>query len=45
MDVRLSDKEINDRLAKVKPVDRPVTGVLKKYRALVTNGANGAYRE
>lgn len=45
LDVRLSDKEIGDRLAKVKVVDRPVTGALKKYRALVTNGANGAYLE
>lgn len=43
LNVRLSDKEIADRLAKVKVVDRPVTGVQKKYRALVTNGVNGAY--
>lgn len=45
LNVRLSDQEIKTRLTKVKIVDRPVTGVQKKYRALVTNGANGAYLE
>lgn len=43
LNVRLSDEEIKVRLAKVKIVERPVTGVQKKYRKLVSNGANGAY--
>lgn len=43
LNVRLSDEEIAARLASVKRVERPVTGVQKKYRALVTNGVNGAY--
>ena len=43
LNVRLSDAEIAARLAQVKRVERPVTGVQKKYRALVTNGVNGAY--
>ncbi len=45
LNVRLSDGEINERLAKVKRIEREVTGVQKKYRKLVTNGANGAYLE
>ena len=45
LNVRLSDEEIAKRLADVKPVERPVTGVQKKYRRLVTSGANGAYLE
>jgi dihydroxy-acid dehydratase len=45
LDVKISDKEMRDRLSKVKIVERPVTGVQKKYRKLVTNGANGAYLE
>lgn len=43
LNVRLTDAEIEERLRKVKIVDRPVTGVQKKYRALVSNGASGAY--
>ncbi|AGI47397.1 dihydroxyacid dehydratase [Thermoplasmatales archaeon BRNA1] len=43
LNARLTDAEIKERLSKVKIVDRPVTGVQKKYRALVTNGVNGAY--
>jgi dihydroxy-acid dehydratase len=43
INVRLSDEEIRARMASVKRVERPVTGVQKKYRALVTNGVNGAY--
>lgn len=43
LNVRLSDEEIAARLASVKRVERPVTGVQKKYRTLVTNGVNGAY--
>jgi len=45
LSVRISDEEMKDRLSKVKIVDRPVTGVQKRYRKLVTNGANGAYLE
>jgi len=45
LNVKISDKEMEDRLSKVKIVERPVTGVQKKYRKLVTNGANGAYLE
>ena len=45
LEVKISDREMKDRLSKVKIVDRPVTGVQKKYRKLVTNGANGAYLE
>ena len=42
LNARLSDEEIKARLAEVEIVDRPVTGVQKKYRKLVTNGVNGA---
>ena len=45
LNARLSDEEIKARLAEVEIVDRPVTGVQKKYRKLVTNGVNGAYLE
>ena len=45
LNARLSDDEIKARLAEVEIVDRPVTGVQKKYRKLVTNGVNGAYLE
>ncbi|MBO5600189.1 MAG: dihydroxy-acid dehydratase, partial [Candidatus Methanomethylophilus sp.] len=45
LNVRLTDEEIKARLEKVKIVERPVTGVQKKYRKLVTNGVNGAYLE
>lgn len=45
LNVRLTDEEIEERLSKVKIVERTVVGVQKKYRKLVTNGANGAYLE
>lgn len=45
LNVRLTPEEMESRLADVKIVDRPVTGAQKKYRQLVTNGANGAYLE
>ena len=45
LNVRLSDDEIADRMARIEPIDRPVTGVQRKYRKLVTSGANGAYLE
>lgn len=43
LNVRLSDEEISKRLKDVKPVERPVHGVQKKYRQLVSSGADGAY--
>ena len=45
LNVRLSDDEIADRMVRIEPIDRPVTGVQKKYRKLGTSGANGAYLE
>jgi dihydroxy-acid dehydratase len=43
LDARLSDEEISKRLSECKSVERPVTGVQKKYRRLVSSGADGAY--
>lgn len=43
LSVRLSDKEIEDRLSRIRPPEKDLTGVQKKYRKLVSNGANGAY--
>ncbi len=43
LNVKLSDQEIKDRLSRIKPVEREVTGVQKKYRMLVSGGADGAY--
>jgi len=45
LEVKISDAELKDRISKIKIVERPVTGAQKKYRKLVTNGANGAYLE
>jgi dihydroxy-acid dehydratase len=45
LSVRLSDEEIQARLRDVVPRDRHPIGVLKRYRELVTNGAEGAYLE
>jgi len=45
LNVKISDAEMKDRLSNVSVIDRPVTGAQKKYRKLVTNGANGAYLE
>lgn len=45
INVRLTDEEIATRLNDVKVRDRNPTGVLKKYRDLVTDGAEGAYLE
>ncbi|MCL1811636.1 MAG: dihydroxy-acid dehydratase, partial [Methanomassiliicoccaceae archaeon] len=45
LNVKISDEEMKDRLSKVKMIERPVTGVQKRYRKLVTNGANGAYQD
>ena len=45
LSVRLSDEEIAGRLSKAERVERPVTGVQRKYRRLVSSGADGAYLE
>ncbi len=45
LSVRLSDEEIQARLKDTVPRDRHPIGVLKRYRELVTNGAEGAYLE
>ena len=45
LSVRLSDEEIQARLKDVVPRDHHPIGVLKRYRELVTNGAEGAYLE
>ena len=45
LSVRLTDEEIASRLKDVVPRDRHPIGVLKRYRQLVTNGAEGAYLE
>ena len=45
LSVRLTDGEIQARLKDVVPRDRHPIGVLKRYRELVTNGAEGAYLE
>ena len=45
LNVKISDQEMKGRLSEVKIIERPVTGVQKRYRKLVTNGANGAYLE
>jgi len=43
LNVRLTDEEIAKRLKEAKRVERPVHGVQKKYRQLVSSGADGAY--
>ncbi|MFA7150457.1 MAG: dihydroxy-acid dehydratase, partial [Candidatus Methanomethylophilaceae archaeon] len=43
LDVRISDEEMRDRLSSVEVSDRRPTGVLKRYRMLVSNGAEGAF--
>ncbi|MBP5394366.1 MAG: dihydroxy-acid dehydratase [Candidatus Methanomethylophilaceae archaeon] len=45
LSVRLTDEEIASRLKDIVPRDRHPIGVLKRYRELVTNGAEGAYLE
>lgn len=43
LNVRISDEEMRERLLSVKVKDREPTGVLKRYRELVGNGAEGAF--
>ena len=42
LEVLISEKELKDRLAKVKVVDKQPTGVLAKYRKLVKGADEGA---
>jgi dihydroxy-acid dehydratase len=42
IDLLISQKELEERLAKVKVVDRKPTGVLSKYRKLVGEASTGA---
>ncbi len=42
LNVRLTDKEIKERFAAFKPVEKPVTGYLARYRKLVTSASDGA---
>ena len=42
LNVRLTDKEIAERFAAFKPVEKPVTGYLARYRKLVTSASDGA---
>jgi len=43
LSANVSDKEMKERLSKIKIKDRCPTGVLKKYRELVGDGSEGAY--
>lgn len=45
LEVRLSPDQIRDRLRKVKRVDKPALGYMKRYRKLVSSGARGAVLE
>jgi len=42
IELLISEKEIKERLAKVKVVDRKPTGMLLKYRKLVSGASEGA---
>jgi dihydroxy-acid dehydratase len=42
LQLEISDDEMKRRLSEVKIVDRPVSGMLAKYRKLVTSAAQGA---
>ena len=42
INLRLSDEEIAGRLKNFKPLEKPVDGYLKRYRAQVTSAAKGA---
>lgn len=43
LSVRLTDEEIAQRMKDFKPLERPVVGVQRKYRKLVSSGSDGAY--
>ena len=42
IDLRVPDKEIETRLKAFVPLEKPVEGYLKRYRALVTSASDGA---
>ena len=42
INLRLPDKEIAERLKNFKPLEKPVDGYLKRYRAQVTSASKGA---
>lgn len=42
LNVRLTDKEIAERKKAFKPVEKPVSGYLKRYRESVTSASEGA---
>ena len=42
IDLRVSDEELASRLAAFTPVEKPVSGYLKRYRAQVTSASRGA---
>ncbi len=43
LSVRLTDEEIAQRMRDFEPLKRPVVGVQRKYRKLVSSGSDGAY--
>lgn len=42
LNLRVDDKEIERRLSTFKPLEKPVTGYLKRYRAMVSSASKGA---
>lgn len=42
LDLRVDEKEIERRLAAFRPIEKPVTGYLKRYRAQVSSASRGA---
>ncbi len=42
LELKVSDEELAKRKAEWKPVEKPVTGYLARYRAMVTSGNTGA---
>ena len=42
LDLRVDEKEIERRLAAFRPLEKPVTGYLKRYRAQVSSASRGA---
>ena len=42
LDVNISDEEMRRRLSETRPAEREVSGMLAKYRKLVTSASRGA---
>ncbi len=42
LEVHISDKEMEQRLSEVRPMEKKVSGMLSKYRKLVTSASRGA---